>query len=295
MKTQLKVLNGGAAHSPLNDEYYQNIINENFQFIEKQCFKAVRLKLGDHLSPTISLNIENEALELSNQVLDILRNDNYRVLREFKGNAQLTTYLTAIISRRAVDRIRKKLGRGREKERAAELGNIGLILFQRVIKDGYPLQDVYNELRANGNFPGTLEELETMLHKIKGKNPGSHQPGPANGNNGNPVVKNGTSINEDEYVIPDTKSDPQALLMEKQRQLEIHRAIRDIIAPLSGEERLLLRLRFPAHEDEKTAPVEQIANALGITPKAVYKRITRLLKKCRQQLDSRGIRIGELL
>ncbi|MDQ1351344.1 MAG: hypothetical protein QG657_1646 [Acidobacteriota bacterium] len=291
----MKVLNGGAAHYPLSEEYYQNIINEHFEFIEKQCFKAVRLKLGDHLSPTISLNIENEALELSNQVLDILRQNNYRVLREFKGNAQLTTYLTAIISRRAVDMIRKKLGRGREKERATELGNIGLILFQRVIKDGYPLRDVYNELRTNSNFPDTMEELETMLRKIKGKNSGGHKPGPANGNNGNSVVKNGTSINEDEYVIPDTKSDPQALLMERQRQQEIHQVIRDIIAPLSGEERLLLRMRFPVHEGEKPGSVEKIANALGITPKAVYKRITRLMKKCRQQLDSRGICINELL
>lgn len=291
----MKVLNGGAAHYPTNEEYYQNIINEHFEFIEKQCYKAVRLKLGDHLSPVISLNIENEALELSNQVLDILRQDNFRVLREFKGNAQLTTYLTAIISRRAVDMIRKKLGRGREKERAKDLGNIGLLLFQRVVKDGHPLRDVYDELRADGNFPGALEELEAMLRKIKGKNPGGHQPGPANGNNGNSVVKNGTSINEEEYVIPDTKSDPQALLMEKQRQQEIHRVIREMIAPLSGEERLLLRMRFPVHEDEKPGSVEQIANALGVTPKAVYKRITRLMKKCRQQLDSRGIGINELL
>lgn len=291
----MKVLNGGAAQNSFNEEYYKNIINEHFEFIEKQCFKAVRLKLEDRLSPANSLNIENEALELSNQVLDILRQNNYHVLREFKGNAQLTTYLTAIISRRTVDLIRKKLGRGREKERAKDLGNTGLLLYQRVIKDGHPLRDVYDELRTNGNFPGSLEELEAMLRKIKGKNPGSHQPGAANGNNGTSVVKNGTSINEEEYVIPDTKSDPQALLMEKQRQQEIHQVIRDIIAPLSGEERLLLRMRFPFHEDEKPGSVEQIANALGITPKAVYKRITRLMKKCRQQLDRRGIRINELL
>ncbi len=291
----MTVLNGGAAQSSFNEEYFKNIINEHFEFIEKQCFKAVRLKLEDRLSPANSLNIENEALELSNQVLDILRQNNYRVLREFKGNAQLTTYLTAIISRRAVDMIRRKLGRGREKERAKDLGNIGLLLYQRVIKDGHPLRDVYDELRTNGNFPNSLEELEAMLRKIKGKNSGCHQPGAANGNNGTSVVKNGTSINEEEYVIPDTKSDPQTLLMEKQRQQEIHQVIREIIAPLSGEERLLLRMRFPVHEDEKPGSVEQIANALGIAPKAVYKRITRLMKKCRQQLDRRGVKINELL
>ena len=288
MRKELTVLDGDADQSPFNEEYYQDIINEHFQFIEKQCFKAVRLKLGDRISPGNALNIENEALELSNRVLDTLRQNNYRVLKEFKGNAQLTTYLTAIISRQAVDLIRKKLGRGREKERAKELGDTGLILYQRVIKDGYSPQEVFDQLRNKAGGPGSLEELEAMLRKIKGRNPGGDC-------NDSSVVKNGTSIAGEEYVIPDTQNDPQAIFMEKQRNREIDEAIQGIIAQLSGEERMLLHMRFPFPGDEKPKSVEQIAAVLGITSKAVYKRIARLIKKCRAQLHRQGVTVNELL
>lgn len=295
MRNVRTVLNGSAAQkaqSIFNDDYYNHMINNHIEFIEKQCFKAVRLKLGDRISPGNTLNIENEALELSNRVLDTLRQNNYRVLKEFKGNAQLTTYLSAIISRHAVDLIRKKLGRGREKERAKELGDIGLTLYQRVIKDGYSLQDVFNELRDNRKFPGSLEELEAKVLKIKGKNPGGIDWGDCNHSS---VIKNGTSIDGDEYVIPDTKSDPQVIFMEKQRHQEIDNIIQAIISRLTGEEKMLLHMRFPFTEDEKPKSVEQIAAVLAITPKAVYKRLTRLMKKCKEHLDQQGVTVNELL
>lgn len=290
MKKELKILNGGAGKSPANGDYYKNIINEHFEFIEKQCFNAVRLKIGDVSAAENTLNIENEALELSNRVLDTLQRNDYRVLKEFKGNSRLTTYLTAIISRHAVDLIRKKLGRDREKERAKEWGDVGLLVYRRVIKNGYPLGDVFNELQTNGSFSGSMEELETMVHKIKGKNPHT-----SHSSNGNSVVKNGKTVNENEYVIPDTKGDPQEILMEKQRHEKIRRVLQSIIAPLSGEERLLLRMRFPAHEEEQPRSVEQISHALGITQKAVYKRITRLMKKCRDKLQQEGVTVHDLL
>lgn len=290
MKKELKVLNGGAEKSPSNGATYKNIINEHFEFIERQCFNAVRLKIGDVSSTDNTLNIENEALEISNRVLDTLQRNDYRVLKEFKGNSRLTTYLTAIISRHAVDLIRKKLGRDREKERAKEWGDIGLLVYQRVIKNGYPLDDVFNELQANGAFSGSIAELETMVHKIKGKNPGT-----PHSSNGNSAVKNGKTISENEYVIPDTKGDPQEILMEKQRKEKMRQVLQSIIAPLSGEERLLLRMRFPAYEEEKPKSVEQVSHALGITQKAVYKRITRLMKKCRDKLQQEGVTVHDLL
>lgn len=295
MRNVLTVLNENSALKAkiiFDDDYYNNLINDHFEFIEKQCFKAVRLKLGDRISPGNTLNIENEALELSNRVLDTLRQHNYRVLKEFKGNAQLTTYLSAIISRHAVDLIRKKLGRAREKERAKELGDIGLILYQQVIKDGYSLQDVFTELKESRKFLGSLEELEAKVQKIKGKNPGSSYFVDTTCSS---VIKEGTSIDGEEYIIPDVKSDPQTILMEKQRDQEINEVIQAIISRLTGEEKLLLHMRFPFNEDEKPKSVEQIAAALGITSKAVYKRLTRLMTKCKDQLHRQGVSINELL
>lgn len=295
MKRELKVVNGGSEKSPTHSDDYKHIISDYFEFIEKQCFNAVKLRLKDHPSKGNPINIENEALELSTNVLDTLQKDNYRVLKEFKGNSRLTTYITAIISRQAVDSIRKKLGRDREKDRAKEMGETGTLVYQRIIKDGYPIPDVLHELQENHGFTGTLDELETMVRKIKGKNPGPHLPGASQPLNGSSAVKNGTAINDDEYVVPDTKSDPQVILMETQRKRKIHEVIRTIITGLNGEERLLLRMRFPTGEDEKPKSVEQVSKVLGITQKAVYKRIDRLLKKCRNTLDREGVTVNELL
>lgn len=295
MKTELKVLDGGVETRPLDEAQYKNIINENFDFIERQCFNAVKLRLKDFASKDTGINIENEALELSNRVLDTLQKDNYRVLRGFKGNARMTTYITAIISRQAVDSIRKKLGRGREKERAKELGDTGMILYQRVLKDGCPIPEVFRELKKDGGFPGSMEELETMVQKIKGKNPGSHLPGASQPHNGSSAVKNGTVVGENEYVIPDTKSDPQDILMETQRKRKMHDVIQSILTQLNGEERLLLRMRFPTGEDQKPKSVEQVSRVLGISQKAVYKRIARVLKKCKDTLNREGVTVDDLL
>ena len=295
MKRELKVVNGGSEkRSPITDDYKQ-IINDYFEFIEKQCFNAVKLKLKDHPAKGNAINIENEALELSNNVLDTLQKDNHRVLKEFKGNSRLTTYITAIISRQAVDSIRKKLGRDREKDRAKELGKTGILIYQRIVKDGYPIPDVYNDLHQNHGFTGTIDELEEIVRKIKGKNPGAHLPGNSQPLNGSSVVKNGKTVNDDEYVVPDTKSNPQDILLETQRKRKMHEIIRTIITGLNGEERLLLRMRFPTGEDEKPRSVEQVSKVLGITQKAVYKRIDRLLKKCKNTLDREGVSINELL
>lgn len=287
MKRELKVIPGGAETAFETEEDYKQQISQHFEFIEKQCYKALRLRQGDFASEGEALNLENEALELSNQVLDILRRDDYRVLREFKGQSRFTTYLTAIISRRAVDMIRKKRGRGREKERAKEWGDTGLLVYQRVIKENIPPQQVYNELKAANRFNGTLEELETMVTRIRGSNPAM----PANGT----VVRNGIVLDDDRYIVPDTGGNPRQILEESQRRRQMQEVLSKIVSQLNGEERILLRMRFPTREGRKPVPVEQVAQVLGIAPKAVYKRVARLIKKCKQQLEQQGVDIHDIL
>jgi RNA polymerase sigma factor (sigma-70 family) len=276
---------------------FQGMINDHFPLIERQCFRVVRQQLrgqGKYDSP---VNIENEALELSNQVLDTLQRDNYRVLRQFKGNAKLSTYITTIVARQAVDMVRKKLGRSRQKERAQKLGKIGELIYEKVIRQGRPVPDVYRELKSTEGISESLAEIETIARKIKGK---KNNPPPSLDMETNPVVRGGISIKTDgdereAVIIPDTGGDPQELLIEEQRKQRQKKVVRGVIARLSGDERMMLRLRFPAGEDEKPRKVEQISGLLGITQKAVYKRIDRLLKKCRLLLEQEGASIDELL
>jgi RNA polymerase sigma factor (sigma-70 family) len=285
----LLVLNGGKRREDTTP--FQKIISDHFPLIERQCFNAVKKQLKNLGALNNPLNIENEALELSNRVLDTLQRDDYRVLRQFKGEAKLSTYLTAIIARQAVDMVRKKLGRNREKERAQKLGRTGMILYERILLQGGSLAEIYPELKAREKISATLEELEAMLEKIRGKRAGLADPG-----ENNPVVRKGTAVDEEgEPIIPDRANDPQELLIRKQRSQKQAEAVRDIISHLNGEERLILRMRFPADNTEKQGKVERIAAALGISEKAVYKRIARILKKCRARLDQAGVSSDEVL
>ncbi|MCP4154381.1 MAG: hypothetical protein GY757_42040, partial [bacterium] len=50
MKRELTILDSNAEQSQADYSAFQNIITENLQFIEKQCFKAVKTKLRNDSS-----------------------------------------------------------------------------------------------------------------------------------------------------------------------------------------------------------------------------------------------------
>jgi len=283
-----------------HSEKYRQQIHSLLPLIEGQCFKAVRQHMSKKTAGRFNnLEIENEALELSNRVLDTLQRDDYQVLKRFRGGSQLSTYITTIIARQAVDLIRKKLGRSREKERALRLGEIGLLIYEKILLQGCAIEETYDQacrlnLQNTDWLPLSLEKFQTLVEQVKG-NAIPITTELENGEN-NPVVKEGISLNpqEGEYDIPDVRSDPQDLLIKKEKEQRTAEVIRDIIEHLPGEERIILRLRFPATQEEKAQKVSTIASLFGITQKAVYKRIDRILEKCKKHLRQEGVSIHDL-
>ncbi len=264
---------------------FQQIITDNFVFIEKQCFSVVKLRLRGQTQEN-QLNIENEALELSNRVLDLLKKNDFRILRDFQEKCKLTTYLCAIISRQAIDMIRRKLGRSREKERAKLLGEAGLLVYERIFKDKYSPAEVLDELNST-KHSCTLEELEEIVKKIKG-------PNKIENTENDSIIRTGKVTVKEEVVVVDNKSDPQQITMDNMQREKTREVINDILHQLSGEERLILRMRYPAGEGEEPKPVQFIADTLSISQKAVYKRITRIMKKCKQRANERGVSFNDL-
>jgi RNA polymerase sigma factor (sigma-70 family) len=292
MTGEIISLDGKAKTS--GEDRYREMINRHLPLIERQCFSAVRRQLKNYGDSKNAVNIENEALELSNQVLDTLRRDNYRVLRQFKGDSLLSTYITTIVARQAVDMLRKKLGRSREKERAQKMGDFGLQVYEKIMVQGCTVKEVLQEQHAAGNTELTTADVEDAAAKIKGKR--SILPEP---DDNNPAVKKGTQTpgsenSEAELVIPDTRCDPQEQMLEEQRKQQISQAVTDVVENLNGEERFILSMRFPADETEKPMKICRIAGQLGISEKAVYKRVSRILKKCRTILEKKGVGIDEL-
>lgn len=273
---------------PLRGEgnsYYQGIINEHLKFIEIQCRKAVMQNYGPLPGVDNDIGIENEALELNNTVLDKLREKNFRVLRKFKGNARVTTYITAIISNQAVDLIRRKKGRARKKERAKKIGDLGLKIYEMVLVEGMDTSTAYGELKNKFGFKGTLEDMETSVKKIKGKGkPAGEQPFKAG-------IRN---LETGEVIVADPRKNPEELTIEAQREEKLKEIINEVVSQLSGEERLILRMRFPVSEDEAPKDIDRISGLLGISKKAVYHRVSRVLKKCREMIVNHGVNFNDI-
>jgi len=281
-------------NSPDTDNHvFRDQLNCHLALIERQSFKAVKQQLSvagaansEHSQP---LNIENEALELSNQVMDSLTKDDFKVLRQFKGNSKLSTYITSIIARQAVDMVRKKRGRSREKERAATFGEVGLVIYDEIVVRGNTPEHVISRLKDQKLQIVTRDRIVQILDRIKSKK--LEMP------SDNVLVHDAVAIpgEEDRRIeIADPEGTPEQNLEETQRVFKMNEVLDIIIRGLSGEERLILRMRFPV-TGQKAQKVSQIAGALGITEKAVYKRITRILKKCKTLLEQQGVSLHEIL
>lgn len=280
------------------DSFYENVIHEYWSFIEKQCFKAIRLKhkkISTHgpALASVEIDVENEALELSNRTLDTLKADHYRALRQFKRNAKFTTYITAIIARQAVDLIREKRGRNREKDRARELGQLGERIYGMMVNQGFSAEEIYRNLNSANGVKISLDEILQILDRIKGKdvdNPGSLIPADSQD------IKQGFVTGEQTDIeVPDKRSNPEKIFLEKEQREKITTIINQIVGRLKGEDRIILRMRFPASVHDAPMKVKSISQILGISEKAVYKRIDRILKDCRSTLVKEGLHSHELL
>lgn len=283
MKQQTEPVNGERS-SP---ERWENILREHLDFIEKQCFKGVSRKWISPAGNRSQLELENVSLELFNRVLDKLKENKYEILRKFQGKAKWTTYLTTVIANQLIDMIRKTMGRPREKERAKKHGKTGLFIHERVMVQGMPVEEVFRLLKREGMFPGTLEELDDICRDIRGNPAGNLQ-------KNDPVVRDGIRRPESgDVVVPDEKGNPEDVYMNKNRDDVLSGVLDEMVESLSGDERMMIRMRFLGDAGGGAKSVDEIAAATGLNKKTVYKRISRILAECKKKLKTMGIRYSD--
>jgi RNA polymerase sigma factor (sigma-70 family) len=276
---------------------YSRLITENLSYIEKQCRKAVSRygrefqRFDGAASRTWDISLENDADELLNELLDRLINDNFRALRAFRGTAKITTYLTTIISNLIVDIMRSKKGRSRAKERAREFGATGEHLYELVLGRGHSLHEAYEHLKVVYRFEGSLESLCIMLDRIVGRDflleTGV---GDISG-----VVTEYTEDDEPVRVIVDSSPSVEEEIVSRQRQSAAQKTIAEVLDGMSGEEQMMIRMRFPVDEDVPSQKVADIARKLNLSETVVDSRMRRILIRCREMLLGRGIQLDDLI
>ena len=194
-----------------------------------------------------------DAEEFNSEVKTKLIEANYAVLRKFEGRSSFSTYMTTVIQRLYFQWRVQMWGKWRPSAEAKRLGEKAITLERLLTRDGF----TYGE---------ALETLTT------GTRP-ERMPRPA-------LV---AAVAPD--AAPTVDAERELFTAERRKTARAAAAAVDgAIAGMDPESQVILQMRF---WNNKKVP--EIATALGIEAKRLYKKIDRLLETLRAALEQAGI------
>lgn len=195
--------------------------------------------------------------------------DDYGVLRRFQGRSSLQTYLVVVITHYFQDFRNARWGKWRPSAEARRLGPLGVQLETLVVRDGLSLDEAYETLRTHEHVAESRQAIEAIAARF-------------------PSRPRRTFVPDDALEErPAADAGPDATVQQAQAAEAARRvaaALSAAVAGLAPQDRLILRMRF-----EDDCGVADIARALQIDQKPLYRRIERLLSQLRSALEAGGL------
>lgn len=277
----------------LDPDGCREFLNEQLDFIARICEKAASKAPGSSGSSlfgdggTSYLVLQQDGIdadELFIQVVDHLREDNYRRLREFEGRSAIATYLTTIVSRLVVDVIRKRTGRSRAKERAERQGELGGRIYDLMVGRGHTADEAAHILQTTFAMQVAPDQVREIHASFFGRDVRYQSP-----------VSSETAWGEEGELVVICNKTPEDELSFQTAQKSRQEVLSALIDGLKGEERLLLRLRFPLDDDAEPRDLAEISHMVGLSPQQADRKIRRILQRFREELLRKGIRFDDLV
>ncbi|HEV2146432.1 MAG TPA: hypothetical protein VGR37_03360, partial [Longimicrobiaceae bacterium] len=97
--------------------------------------------------------------------------DDYAVLRKFRGESSVTTYLTVVVAMLFRDYRVSRWGRWRPSAAARRHGRLAVRLETLVHRDGYRLEQAGELLRTTGETDLSERELAELLARLPARSP----------------------------------------------------------------------------------------------------------------------------
>ncbi len=206
--------------------------------------------------------------------LKIIEGD-YAVLRKFEGRSSLRTYLTIVIQRLFLDYRISAWGKWRPSAEAKRGGEVALLLEQLMGRDGYAFEEACELLKSKHQVSADLVELEQIAGKLPVRMRRHFEPEEALA----------------EVAAPGLRADDAVAEQERQSTADrVSRVLKRLMSQSETQDRVILAMRF---DDGRT--VAEIALALGLDARALYRRVERLLRDLRKGLEAEGIDAASVL
>jgi RNA polymerase sigma factor (sigma-70 family) len=217
-----------------------------------------------------SLNAD-ESTEFIQEVRFRLLDDDYAIIRKFKGESSFSTYLTTVILRLYQQWRVQQWGKWRPSAEARRLGEKAVTLERLVSRDGLTFAEAVNMLTTPAGLHYTRAELEAIYLRLPERRP-------------RPVAVSDEGLPEALAVEADAFD---RVAREERADLArcAARTIDGALASMDAEDRLILQMRF-----WNALKVPEIARTLHIEQKKLYKRLDRLFGTLRRELERSGIK-----
>jgi RNA polymerase sigma factor (sigma-70 family) len=202
-----------------------------------------------------------------------LLQDDYAVLRKFRGTSSTMTFLTVVISNLFRDYRIKQWGKWRPSAEARRRGEAAVLLETLVYRDSRTFEEACAVIEQNGRLGISREELRRLLAELPRRSPRR-------------------VVNEDanDDIPAADHADDAVLDEEREAHAQVAAsAVRRAVARLDAEDGLIVRMRF-----FEGFTIAEVARAIGVEQKPLYPRLRRILDALRRDLGAEGIRVDTL-
>ena len=197
-----------------------------------------------------------------------LLQDDYAVLRKYRGASSQTTFLTVVISNLFRDHRIKHWGKWRPSAEAKRHGEAAVRLEAAIYRDGQSFEQACGFLAQDSRLKVDRTELRRLLASLPYRSPKR--------------VENGASVDD---VVSSDSADGRVLDHERESRLQAAKAaLGRAVARLAAEDALIVRLHF-----FEGFSIADVAREVGIPQKPLYVRMKRLLESLHKDLGSQGI------
>ena len=199
-----------------------------------------------------------------------LLQDDYAVLRKYRGASSPPTFLTVVISNLFRDYRIRRYGRWRPSTEAKRRGQTALMLEAAIYRDGRSFEQACDVLLQDGRLTVDRAALRKLMLELPRRS------------QLRPEVDDGAEV---ERVPAGDSADGDVLDRERDERMEAAKAaVRRAVERLDSEDRLIVKLHF-----FEAMSVADIARAVGVPQKPLYARLKRLLKTLSEDLARQGI------
>jgi RNA polymerase sigma factor (sigma-70 family) len=204
--------------------------------------------------------------ELESRVRLRVLEDDCAILRQWREEAALSTYLRVVVHRIFHDYCNEEWGRWRQSAMARRLGPVAVDLEEQLYREGLTFLEASQVVMLR--HPVTQADLEALYTQLPPR-PGRPR---AQGSPGDEIAETAATF------------DPEQAAILQADALAVDRAIGQSLRKMPATDRLLLQLHF-----EEGLNLAQISRTLGTPQRVLYRRLRKVLNVLRRALKDEGL------